>query len=57
MVVFTGLLVFFVISFNLRLENSLSSLEVLAELDKIRGALGRGVEPLDNKFFLSLLRE
>ena len=53
---FTGLLGFFVlgISFNLRLENFLSSLKAFAELDKIREALGSGFKPLDDEFFMPL---
>ena len=55
---FTGMLGFFlVISFTLRLEYFLGSFEALAELDKIREALGCGVYPLDYEFILSLLWE
>ena len=46
-----------VIYFTLNLENFLSSLKALAELDKIREALGCGVYPLDYEFILSLLWE
>ena len=48
LVAFTGLLGFFVsvISFTLRLENFLSSIEVLTELDKLRGALGKRFQTL-----------
>ena len=44
-----------VISFTLYLENFLGSLEMLAEIDGIREALGSRVEPLDGEFFLTLL--
>ena len=45
-----------VISFTLRLENFLNSIEALAKLDNLRESLGSGVEPLDDELFLSLLR-
>ena len=44
--------VFFVISFTLRVEYFLSSLEKLAELNELREALGDGFEPLDDEVFL-----
>ena len=46
---FTGLLVFFVlvISFTLRLEYFLSSLEALSELNELREDLCGRLEPLD----------
>ena len=55
---FTGLLGFFVsvISFTLRLENFLSSIEVLTELDELREDLGSGVKPLDDELFLPLIQ-
>ena len=56
---FTRLLDFFVlnISFTLRLEYLLSSLEALAELHELREALGAGVQPFCYEFFLPPLRE
>ena len=46
-----------VISFILSLENFLSSLEALIELNNLREALGSRVEPLDDELFLPLLQE
>ena len=56
---FTVLLGFFVlvISFTLRLENLLSSLEALVELNELREAFGGRVEPLDDELFLPFLWE
>ena len=49
------LVFFLVISFTLRLGYFLSSFEALKELDKLREALGCGLEPLDDELFLPLL--
>ena len=46
-----------VISFTLRLENFLSSLEELAEINKLREALCDRLEHLDDEFFLTLFWE
>ena len=47
----------FVIYFTLRLGKLLISLETLTELNEIHGALGNGVEPLDDELFLPLLQK
>ena len=59
LVAFSGLIFYFVlvISYTLRLENFLSSIEALTELNEVLEALCGGVKTLDYEFFLTNLRE